>query len=85
MTLFLGHVHFFASGAENLDSGCANVFAHADGQDMLPFAEDSRTYAKDSLKVLFLHEREAFGGEYEPGMNEAINVGGFLVDGEISE
>ena len=85
MALFLGHVDLLASGAENFDSGGANVFAHADGQDVLSFTEDSRAYTEDSLEVLFFHEGKAFGGEYEPGMNESVNIGGFLVDGEISE
>jgi hypothetical protein len=85
MTLFLGHVDLFASGAENFDSGGANVFAHTDGQDVLSFTKNSRTYTEDSLEVLFFHEGKAFGSEYEPGMNESVNISGLLIDGEISE
>ena len=85
MTLFLWHVDLFASGAENFDSGGANVFAHTDGQNVLSFTENSGTYTEDSFEILFLHECKAFGSEYEPGMNESINISGLLVDGEISE
>lgn len=84
MAFFLGHVDFFASRAENFDSGGADVFAHANGEDVLSFAEDSGTYSEDSLEVLFLHERKAFRGEYKPGMYESINIGGLLIDCEIS-
>jgi hypothetical protein len=85
MALFLWHVDLFASGAENFDPGGANVFAHTDGQNVLSFTENSGTYTEDSFEILFLHESKAFGSEYEPGMNESINISGLLVDGEISE
>lgn len=51
---------------------------------MLSFTEDSGADAEDSLEIFLFHECEAFGGEDEPGMNKTVDVGGLLIDGEIS-
>jgi hypothetical protein len=55
MALFLGHVDLLTAGTKDLDSRSADVLAHADGQYMLAFAEDTGTDAENSLQVLFLH------------------------------
>jgi hypothetical protein len=51
---------------------------------MLSFTEDPGTDTKDSFEILLLHERKAFGREYEPGVDESIDIGGLLIDGEVS-
>lgn len=84
MTLFFGHVNLFAARAEHFDPGGADVFAHSDGEDMLSFAEDSGADTENSFEVLFFHECESFRSEYEPGVDESVDVCGLLVDCEVS-
>ena len=84
VALLLRHVHFLAPWAEYFDAGGADFFAHADGQRVLPFAEHSGAHAERALLVFVSHDGQSLGGDYVSCVDEAVDVGGFLIDGEIS-
>lgn len=84
MAFFLWHIHLFATRAEHFDSRSSYLFAHSYGQDILSFAEDSRTNSKNSLEELFPHHAQAFRSQDKPSMNQTIEIDRFLVDGKIS-
>lgn len=84
VTLFLGHVDLLTTRTEYFDPGGTNFLTHANGQNMLPFTQDSGTDTEHSFKELLFHHSQSFGGEYKPGMNQAIDISGLLIDGKIS-
>ena len=56
MALLLGHVHFLAPGAVDLDSRGAYLLAHADGQSVLPLAQHARAHSERALEKLLTHD-----------------------------
>ena len=52
---------------------------------MLSFAQNSGTDAKTAFQELFSHQSKSLGGKDESSMDQTINVGGFLIDCEVSE
>jgi len=52
---------------------------------MLSFAEHSWTDPKSTFQVFFTHDCKSFGGDDVAGVDEAVYVSGFLVDGEVAE
>ena len=84
VALLLRHVHFLAPWAEDFDAGGADFLAHADGQRVLPFAQHSGTHAECALLVLVSHDGQSLGGNYVSCVDEAVDVGGFLINGEVS-
>lgn len=51
---------------------------------MLSLAEHSGAYSENAFLILISHDGESFGSDYESCVDESIDVGGFLVDGEVS-
>lgn len=84
MAFLLGHVDLLAARAIDFDSGSADFLAHTDGQSVLALAQHPRTHSESSLQVLVPHDRQPLGGHDVPGVDEAIDVGGFLIDGEVA-
>ena len=83
VALFLGDVDLLAAGAVYLNPRCADLLAHADGQGWLAIAEHSGTDPEGCFAELFPHDSEALGCDDVPGVDETVDVGGLLVDGQI--
>ena len=47
---------------------------------MLPFTENPRTDSEDAFLILIPHDGKSFGCDYESGMDEPIDVSGFLIN-----
>ena len=73
-------IHIVASWAINLDSGRRQFLRHADREDMLSLAEHTWARSKRTLHELLPHLRESVGRQDEPGVNDAVEVHGRLVD-----
>lgn len=84
VTLLLGYVDFLATRTVDFDSGGPDLFAHADREGVLTFAEDSWANPEGALLVLISHYRQTFWGDYVSRMDEPIDVCGLLIDGQIS-
>ena len=82
--LLFRDVDLLATRTVDLHPRGADFLAHSHRQNMLPLAENSRTDAEHSLLVLILHNRESFRRGDVPGVDEAVNIGGLLIDGDVS-
>jgi hypothetical protein len=51
---------------------------------VLSLAEDAGANTEDAFLVFVAHDGQALGGDYEAGVDEAVDVGCFLVDREVS-
>lgn len=84
MTLLLGHVDFLAAWTEDLHPRGADFLAHADRQCVLPLAKHPRTHPKGTLLVLVSHYGQTLRCYYVSRVDKSVDVGGLLVDGEVS-
>lgn len=80
MALLLRNVDFLASGTKHFNPGGSDFLAHSYRQNILSFAEHPGTYSKHAFDKLFAHESLPLGSGYEPGVDEAIDISGLLVD-----
>lgn len=85
MTFLLRHINFLTPWTEDLHARGTDFLAHSDRQGMLSFAEHSWTDPKSTFQVFFTHDCKSFGGDDVAGVDEAVYVSGFLVDGEVAE
>ena len=67
-------VHVLTARAVHFYSGGGEFLRDANGQNIVPFAKDSRTVTKCAKHVFLFHHGQASWSQNESGMNEAIEV-----------
>lgn len=77
--LFRG-VDVFATRTVDLDSRDFDVFTDGNGEHILFFTHHPRTVTKSSCQVTFAHNGKPLGCGDVSCMDEAVELGGMLVD-----
>ena len=73
------NVDVLAPGAVDFDPGGRKLLGNADGQHVLPFAEDAGAVAERAQHVFLLHHRQAAGREYKARVDQSVEVHRTLV------
>ena len=70
--LLSGQVNVDAARAVDFYTRSGKLFGNTDGQDMLPFAEDSRASSKSPLKEFLSHFIKSVGRKNEASMYHTV-------------
>jgi len=70
--LLSGQVNVDAARAVDFYTRSGKLFGDTDGQNMLPFAEDSRASSKSPLQEFLSHFVQTVGRKNEASMNHAV-------------
>ena len=75
----LGNVDFLAAGAEHLEAGDLHVVTQADGENLLAVAQGPWAGAVQAAQELLVNLSHTSGGIDVACMDQAVEVGGLLV------